>query len=159
MNYEGVTDFLEGIQYNTYLQALSMEKNSFYLPFPAKIKPCQKIKTVNGQQFLDPKVNPAVSRLLNVFQAFLQGTSNLKSLNMSNCEVNEDLSSEILSHFHLPRQLTRIKFSDNQIKVEGAQALGRALKRNMRLAKTLRVIDLSSCGIKDAEAEEFLANI
>ena len=58
------------------------------------------------------------------------GTSNLKSLDMSNCEINEDLASEMFQHFELPRSLTRIKIAENPIKKEGILAFSNALKLN-----------------------------
>ena len=57
------------------------------------------MKIGNGQYYQPKQTNPIVLSYLKTFKDFMSFTKNLNHVNLANCDINEDLGSELLQGF------------------------------------------------------------
>ena len=93
---------------------------------------------------------------LKSFNDFISGTYNLHSLNLSSCEINEDMGTELFKAFSGAKSLSRLNLSGNMLKRGSILTLASVIKKNKHLAKTLDTLNLSRCYIADPECVELI---
>ena len=86
-------------------------------------------------------------------------TKNLNHLNLSNCDINEDLGSELLSGISSAKQLVSLSLQGNSLRNGGISSLTYGLKQNAKFNKSLTILNLSKTEMEDGQCIELCSAI